>query len=78
MVIYPNGDIAFCEYTKTFGNVKNAKEFNDFWKSDNADIFRKHLKACSCDHPCNIGGNLAKNPQLSNILPEYSPSPYTG
>ncbi len=78
LVIYPNGDIAFCEYTKTFGNVKNAKEFNDFWKSDNADIFRKHLKACSCDHPCNIGGNLAKNPQLSNILPEYSPSPYTG
>ena len=57
------------------GNVSSGY---GIWKSDNADIFRKHLKACSCDHPCNIGGNLAKNPQLSNILPEYSPSPYTG
>lgn len=72
LVIYPNGDITFCEYSKTFSNVKKAKNFSDFFHNDEANKFRKLLKSCSCDHPCNIGGNLAKNKQLDNILPPYT------
>ena len=75
LVVYPNGDLAFCEYTKTFTNVKKAKSFSDFFNNDEANKFRKYLKSCSCDHPCNIGGNLAKNKQLENLLPAYSSSP---
>ncbi len=75
LVIYPNGDLAFCEYTKTFTNVKKAQNFSDFFHNENANKFRKYLKSCSCDHPCNIGGNLAKNKQLENLLPPYSSSP---
>jgi len=74
LVVYPNGDLAFCEYTKTFTNVKKAKNFSDFFNNDEANKFRKYLKSCSCDHPCNIGGNLAKNKQLENLLPQYSNS----
>jgi MoaA/NifB/PqqE/SkfB family radical SAM enzyme/GT2 family glycosyltransferase len=77
LVIYPNGDLAFCEYTKSFTNVKNAKNFNEFFRNQEAEKFRKLLKQCSCDHPCNIGGNLAKNKQLENILPVYKPSSLT-
>ena len=72
LVIYPNGDLTFCEYSKTFTNVKNAKNFSEFFHNDEANKFRKLLKSCSCDHPCNIGGNLAKNKQLENILPPYT------
>tara|TARA_B100001029_G_C15059981_1_gene457562 strand:- start:464 stop:2455 length:1992 start_codon:yes stop_codon:yes gene_type:complete len=75
LVIYPNGDLAFCEYTKTFSNVKNANNFSDFFNDSKAEEFRKYLKNCSCDHPCNIGGNLAKNKQLENILPTYDHNP---
>ena len=75
LVVYPNGDLAFCEYTKTFTNVKKAENFSDFFNNENANKYRKYLKSCSCDHPCNIGGNLAKNKQLENLLPPYSSSP---
>ena len=75
LVVYPNGDLAFCEYTKTFTNVKNADNFSDFFNNENAKKYRKYLKSCSCDHPCNIGGNLAKNKQLENLLPPYNSSP---
>ena len=74
LVVYPNGDLAFCEYTKTFTNVKKASNFSDFFNNDEANKFRKYLKSCSCDHPCNIGGNLAKNKQLENLLPPYQNS----
>ena len=63
LVIYPNGDIIFCEYTKTYDNVKIDFNYGDLYP-----------KKCSCDHPCKIGGNLAKNNQLENILPKYVPS----
>jgi len=71
LVVYPNGDLAFCEYTKAFTNVKKATKFSDFFNNEEANKFRKYLKSCSCDHPCNIGGNLAKNKQLENLLPPY-------
>lgn len=69
MVIYPNGDFTFCEYTKTFDNVKNHENFSDIWNSDRANKRRKELIGCACDHPCNLGGNLEKNYELQNILP---------
>ncbi len=70
IVVYPNGDFTFCEYTKTFDNVRNHDNFLDIWKSEKANKRRKELVGCACDHPCNLGGNLEKNYELQNILPE--------
>ena len=69
IVIYPNGDFTFCEYTKTFDNVRNHESFLDIWNSEKANKRRKELIGCACDHPCNLGGNLEKNYELQNILP---------
>lgn len=69
MVVYPNGDFTFCEYTKTFDNVKKYNNFSDIWNSNLANLRRKELIGCACDHPCNLGGNLEKNFELQNILP---------
>ena len=69
IVIYPNGDFTFCEYTKTFDNVRNHESFSDIWNSERANKRRKELIGCACDHPCNLGGNLEKNYELQNILP---------
>tara|TARA_A100001011_G_C14234687_1_gene810441 strand:- start:277 stop:1530 length:1254 start_codon:yes stop_codon:yes gene_type:complete len=68
-VVYPNGDFTFCEYTKTFDNIRNHKSFSDIWNSEKAKKRRKELISCACDHPCNLGGNLEKNYELQNILP---------
>ena len=54
MVVYPNSDFTFCEYTKAFDNVKIMKIFN-IWNSDRANKRRKELIGCACDHPCNLG-----------------------
>ena len=69
IVVYPNGDFTFCEYTKTFDNVRNHKNFSSIWNSEAANQRRKELVSCACDHPCNLGGNLEKNYELQNILP---------
>ena len=72
IVVYPNGDFTFCEYTKTFDNVRNHENFLDIWNSEKANKRRKELIGCACDHPCNLGGNLEKNYELQNILPPVS------
>ncbi len=35
---------------------------------------REKLLNCACTHPCNLGSNLAHNPELESILPPWSPA----
>lgn len=52
-VIYSNGDLALCEFTKPVGNLtKSNYNFLDSWRSESADSMRKKLKGCYCTHAC--------------------------
>lgn len=58
-VIYPNGDVAFCEFMKPFSNLKNYNyDFKKIWSSKEADFYRKYIKHCFCLHSCNISTAL--------------------
>jgi len=55
VVIYPNGNVAFCEMTKPFGNLKETDyDFYRLWTGEKANEVRKKIKACSCIHSCNL------------------------
>ncbi len=65
MVIYPNGDMSFCEFLKPVGNLRhNGFQFQKLWNAGESNALRKKLKNCVCTHPCNLGPNLMANPQL--------------
>lgn len=58
-VIYPNGDVALCEFTKPFANVRDfGYDFNKLWRSARALDARKSIKSCYCLHSCNISTAL--------------------
>ena len=54
-VIYPNGDVALCEYLKPVGNINN-KSFNKIWNSKEADEQREIMNDCYCTHGCFVSG----------------------
>lgn len=71
LVVFPNGDFTFCEYIKPLGNLKDYNfNFNDYWFSRESEERRKSLLNCACNHPCNLGFNLADNPELNKLLPD--------
>jgi MoaA/NifB/PqqE/SkfB family radical SAM enzyme len=58
-VIYSNGDVAFCEFTKPFANLEEYNfEFDKLWNSEAANKVRAGIKSCICTHPCNIGTSM--------------------
>jgi MoaA/NifB/PqqE/SkfB family radical SAM enzyme len=60
-VIYPNGDVAFCEFTKPFANLRDfAYDLNALWNSRQADEMRKMTRACFCTHSCNLSTAIGK------------------
>ena len=64
-VIYPNGDLAFCELLPPVGNLrKEAFHFSALWNAETAQLARKRIKRkeCSCFHPCNQLINILFNP----------------
>lgn len=63
LVVYPNGDLAFCEMLAPFGNIREGG-IEDLIKSDNAEVQRKHIKdkKCYCYHNCNMVDNYFLNP----------------
>lgn len=63
LVIYSNGDIAFCEILKPFGNLRK-KKLNSLLKSKAAEEQRKIIKnrKCYCYHNCNMLDNYFLNP----------------
>lgn len=67
MVLHANGDVAACEYTKPFANVRNY-DFNilKLWNSQPAETIRSKLCKCYCIHPCNL--NTAIPRTLTGIV----------
>lgn len=54
-VIFPNGNVSMCEFTKPFGNLKNTDyDFFKLWISYSANKMRDKIKECSCIHSCNL------------------------
>jgi MoaA/NifB/PqqE/SkfB family radical SAM enzyme len=70
-VLFANGDTAFCELSKPFGNIRAFDyDFKKIWQSDEADRMRKLLSRCSCIHGCNLTTGLAFEPDafVSTLL----------
>jgi MoaA/NifB/PqqE/SkfB family radical SAM enzyme len=54
-VIYSNGDVAMCEFTKPFGNLRQFNfDFYTLWTGSKAKLRRNDIKNCFCAHNCNI------------------------
>jgi MoaA/NifB/PqqE/SkfB family radical SAM enzyme len=64
-VVYPNGDVAFCEHTIPIGNLKQTSfDFYKLWNSRNANSMRQEIKRCSCIHGCNLCTSLSVIPEV--------------
>jgi len=58
-VIYPSGDVALCEYTKPFGNLRDfSLNLEKLWNSSEANERRKQITQCICTHPCNLVNSM--------------------
>ena len=64
-VIYSNGDVAVCELTKPFGNLREANyDFYQLWHSDEANRMRLMTRTCACIHGCNLTTALRFQPEI--------------
>jgi MoaA/NifB/PqqE/SkfB family radical SAM enzyme len=55
MVLHANGDVAACEYTKPFANIRDyGFDVLTLWNSPEAETVRGKLQQCYCIHPCNL------------------------
>jgi MoaA/NifB/PqqE/SkfB family radical SAM enzyme len=60
-IIYPNGDVAFCEFTKPFASLKDFDyDLNRLWNSQQANEMRKNIRCCYCTHSCNLTTSIGK------------------
>jgi MoaA/NifB/PqqE/SkfB family radical SAM enzyme len=67
MVLHANGDVAACEYTKPFANIRNFDfDVEKLWNSPTAQAVRAKLCKCYCIHPCNL--NTAIPRTLTGII----------
>lgn len=58
-VLYPNGDVALCELTKSIGNLRDYNyNFEKLWNSKEANEMRKKIGSCFCTHSCNLVDSL--------------------
>ena len=58
-VLYPSGEVALCEYTKPFGNLRDfSLNFEKLWNSDEANERRKQVSQCVCAHSCNLMNSM--------------------
>jgi MoaA/NifB/PqqE/SkfB family radical SAM enzyme len=69
-VIYPSGDVAVCEYTTPFANLKEfGLDFPTLWNSVYANRMRQKTRQCACTHPCHLSDSMSYHgPSLVNIL----------
>ncbi|MBM3253836.1 MAG: radical SAM protein, partial [Candidatus Omnitrophica bacterium] len=64
-VIYSNGDVAVCELTRPFGNLREANyDFYQLWHSDEANWMRSMTRSCACIHGCNLTTALRFQPEI--------------
>ncbi len=75
-VLYANGDVVFCELSKTYTNIrKNDYDFRKIWESEEADKMRKLISRCCCIHGCNLTTGLIFDPEIvASTLKEQTPS----
>ena len=58
-VLYSTGELAVCEFSKAFGNVKDFNmDFETAWRSPSADAMRAATKRCWCTHGCYLSKNI--------------------
>lgn len=58
-VIYCNGDVAHCEFTKPFANLAEfGFDFDALWHSDAANHRRTQIRQCHCTHGCYLGKSV--------------------
>lgn len=58
-VLYPNGEVAVCEFLRPIGNVKDFDyNFEKLWNSEKANNMRAKIKQCFCTHSCNINRSM--------------------
>ncbi len=69
-VIYPGGNVSFCEFTKPFGNLKETDyNFYKLWTSEKANLMRQKIQSCSCIHSCNLLDSLTHdNKKLKKLF----------
>ena len=64
-VIYSNGDVAVCELTRPFGNLrKSGYDLYELWNSDAANWMRSRTRTCACIHDCNLTTGLRFEPEI--------------
>jgi MoaA/NifB/PqqE/SkfB family radical SAM enzyme len=64
-VVYPNGDVAFCELLESIGNLRKVDyDFKKLWFCEKAEKLRKLVKKCYCTHSCFQTTNILKNPRF--------------
>jgi len=52
-VVYPSGDISFCELTRPIGNLRDSNfDLHKLWHSTEAKKMRRRLSACYCNDSC--------------------------
>ena len=62
LVIYPDGNVSFCEIAKPFCNLKDyAYDVGRLWGSPEAESARKVLDNCYCSHPCHMISSARHN-----------------
>lgn len=62
-VIFPNGDVALCEFTKPFINLHDFNlDFNKLWNSSKTEQMRHKIQECFCTHPCNLSTSMSFDP----------------
>lgn len=58
-VVFPTGEVAVCEFSKAFGNLKNFDfDFARAWNSPEADAMRAKTSKCHCTHGCYLSRNI--------------------
>ena len=58
-IIYTDGSVAVCEFTKPFANLKEFDyNFYNLWHSKLADKRREQTSCCTCTHQCNLMNSL--------------------
>lgn len=63
-VIYPNGEVAFCELKPSIGNLRDYDfDFKQLWNSEKSrKIIKETTKNCTCTHSCFQNTNVMFNP----------------
>jgi len=58
-VLYPMGELAVCEFSKPFANIRDFDmNFERAWNSPEADAMRCATSRCWCTHGCYLSKNI--------------------